>query len=176
MKIFKLAVYVSLFIIIGSELTLNAQDFKNTKVISDYIKLSKIVKKTGWELPKKNELKISSKEDIDFEGFSISVTNLKPKKDIDAEYQEYFLKNDNSLSIKNINTRLIGINSYEIKGKIFAYKVFYAFLLIGSDGSRGLAGAVFSVYHYDEDGDGVFETLYTNKQSTDYLPEWIRKQ
>ena len=85
------------------------------------------------------------------------------------------MKNDKSLSIKNIDTRLVGINAYEIDGKIFAYKVFYAFLLIGDDGSRGLAGAAFSVYLYDEDGDSVFETLYTNKQSMDYLPEWIKK-
>lgn len=155
-------------------MTLQAQQNKIENAATTYLKVNKIVKKSGWEFPKKDNFLVKSANQIEHGGFSISVENLEPKGDIDFTFQEYFLK-DESLEIKNTSTVISGINTFSIKGKIFAHKVYYVTILIGEDGSRGAAGRVNSGFYFDEDGDGIFETLYLNQNSIDHLPDWIKK-
>ena len=66
-----------------------------------------------------------------------------------------------------------GFLSYEIKGRVFAYR-FTCFLVMSKNGQvTERFGAAGTVYYIDEDGDGTFER-YRGAMPLRFLPDWVK--
>jgi hypothetical protein len=152
-----------------------AQEVKITENKTDKLKeLNKIFKQDGWELPNFDKTNLQSSNFKTIEKRKIEIKGFAFKRPIDIPIDYFYLKNDEVLGTRRRNTEVQGIVSYSINGKTFAYKTNNVPYGLDKDGSKILMGIVFTVYYFDEDGDGAFETKYTNQRELPKLPEWVK--
>lgn len=79
-------------------------------------------------------------------------------------------------AVSKPGSRLLAVrefHSYEVGGRTFAYLVLLVPVEVAANGARTYFGAMYSLYYYDEDGDGVFETRYSALRSLK-VPAWAR--
>jgi hypothetical protein len=63
--------------------------------------------------------------------------------------------------------------SYEVNGKVFAYRFTYYAVMTKNRQITTRAGAAGDVYYIDEDGDGTFER-YLGEMPLRFLPDWLK--
>jgi hypothetical protein len=137
--------------------------------------LNRAIKEEGWQIPQvtaftiliqRSEKKV---EDVEVVEKAYQANPSKPLFNLDG----YYLNSDGGLIINTTTNAVHDLQSYEVKGKIFAYRVDLVPVTIQDDGTRVYMGAMYSVNYVDEDGDGKYETRY-GSLNPPKLPEWVK--
>jgi hypothetical protein len=136
----------------------------------------KFVKEKGWEIP---DFSLSKKK----ETYSLPIEISESEK-ITVTVTNYEIENEDLVTdepFKSINWNNIGkiqireLKEFSIKGHKFCYKI---------QANRIGHGSLFYFAFYDDDGDGVFETLLLDEKDKSglssfhlppHIPSWLQK-
>lgn len=147
--------------VLGNQLALFAQE----KRTSGPVYLEKIVRQDGWKIPDTNEWELVQQVTRDRNGIPVTSTGYGSPKPFYIELESYFLDADNTLIKKTAVIEVKAIGVFSVNEKIYAY------FLVGSPGG---VGCLLSVFYFDEDGDGKFETQY-NTEMSGHIPAWVTR-
>lgn len=154
-----------------SSLAQSGKFAKDTRVKS----YSKTVKENGWEMPWLNDTSISKIENLSLDRLTVVSKQLKLKKDLVFNIDLFYnIDNSSALSILSGNYFIQDLEKYTINEKDFAYRVDFT-PEVFDNGNRTRVRAIMRIYFYDENGDGKFETRYSNLKNLK-LPEWIKRE
>lgn len=140
----------------------------------------RVHKEEGWEIPGLGQSRVTGpRQNLDTEGgpsSGVGFTVLEPRREVVVEIQRYALGKADMLYVFPNHWSVESIRRYEKDGKVFSYVVAAVMVEVGKSGavvSRHHART--SLYFYDEDGDGRFETFEhgwgrTTKGETPTLP------
>lgn len=133
----------------------------------------RILRREGWASPIFSDrvLKVINGTSQTIEGIKIKTKlhELKPER-LDV-VESCDVQNDNlEIAYNGFDYDVEKFISYEVKNKVFAYKISYE-LINGEDGHE--IGAGNSYIYVDEEGNGVFKLL-CNKTELKSLPKWVK--
>jgi hypothetical protein len=136
----------------------------------------KTVERSGWVTPVfADEIKKTE------EGYEMLV------EDIDIQTKEHKLAKEQILFVESCNAQadeeafsknkrnLFSVRSFrtlEVKGRVFAYFVYYVGVVMSKD-SFGYLGCARPSYYVDEKGDGKF-TLRCDGMQLKNIPQWVK--
>jgi hypothetical protein len=153
----------------------NAKTEKSTRL------RKKTVKEDGWRVPGIDEYrKVSSVTEKQVKGVAVTQkvfeAEARPVVDLDGQtVGNIDAKGINvSQAVADEKKRLFdvrGFSTYEVNGRVFAYGVTLVPVVIEKN-IRTYAGAMYSLFYYDEDGDGRFETRYSGLPLPG-IPAWV---
>lgn len=136
---------------------------------------SKTVKENGWEMLWLNDTSVSKIENLSLNSLTVVSKQLKFKKDLIFNIDLFYnIDNSSELSILSGNYFIQDLEKYTINEKDFAYRVDFT-PEVFDNGNRVRVRAIMRIYFYDENGDGKFETRYSNLKNLK-LPEWIKRE
>lgn len=135
---------------------------------------NRVKKREGWLTPEITKLqKTISTKGMLIDDIAVKVTRLEPPEETSGHFDVYWLDRG-GLLVHSVTASIQAIFSYEHEKKVFAYSASYVPYVVEEHGTRSYAGGIFTFYYYDEDGDGVFETRYSNTPSALFVPKWVR--
>jgi hypothetical protein len=135
--------------------------------------IRRIIRKAGWSLPGSPEALATAREWTTNLGAS---TVLKKQLRLSSEplYTfEIFKVENGDIIIDSRTCVLREIYALETARKVFAYEAVLFEITLLDDGRRESIGRAYRLYYYDDDGDGIFETLYTSLPSQ-VVPSWAK--
>lgn len=136
---------------------------------------SKTVRENGWEMPWLNDSSVSNIKNFSLDGLTVLSKQLKFKKDLVFNIDLFYnIDNSSELSILSGNYFIQDLEKYTINEKDFAYRVDFT-PEVFDNGNRIRVRAIMRIYFYDENGDGKFETRYSNLKNLK-LPEWTKRE
>lgn len=121
----------------------------------------KVIKNKGWDVPWLTQQVIFSRteEKISLNGIHILEKTLVPTNELFANLEAYIVKNKGEITIDTYVCSVRTLHSYQTNGYTFAYKATLTPVDIDFNGKKHYHSALFLVYYYDDNGDGIFETL-----------------
>jgi len=141
---------------------------------ADSRSFNQVKKKDGWLTPEIKRLqKIVTTEESFIDGLAVKKNRLEIPKEVDEKIDIYWLDRGDLL-LHSVTASVRAVFSYEREKKIFAYSASYVPYTVDENGIRSSIGGVYIFYYYDEDGDGIFETRYSNVTSELPIPKWVR--
>jgi hypothetical protein len=164
-------------------LAVNAQSTEETKKTGPFTQYT--LAREGWTKPIFAD-EFEEKEDIKYEfigNILVSQKFYRSKNRILIQVELCNKEMDNQLTAEGNQffTQLISLSSYEINGKIFAYKIHHPYsslkvkdeyiILPDSTKPHGVGAAVFQ-YYIDKDGDGTFELNCDESPGLKTVPRW----
>ena len=141
----------------------------------------KTLKEDGWRVPGVDEYRtVATVKERQVEGVEVTQKvfeiEARPVVDVDGNTvgnidqkginvsQEVAKKKKRLFDVRDFST-------YEVKGRVFAYGVTLVPVVIENN-LRTYAGGMYSLFYYDEDGDGRFETRYSGLPLPK-TPTWV---
>jgi|GEM_PF-6560792 len=168
MKLFILPTLVTFLFLVFTSFTF-AQNV-DSKIQTKYLE---IVRKDGWEVPGISS-KVEKSKKILISEVKVLEEKLKPKPEIPTVLESFSQLEKDELQISSYPVYVYEIYAYSLNNKRFAYKVFSTPRII-ENGLRRRVRATITVYFYDEDGDGKYETRYQEMKATK-LPKWFQNK
>jgi hypothetical protein len=137
--------------------------------------LFRVTRRIPWLIPGESQFNIVLKTSIEkVNGALVESKTFQCSGEFPlTEVEFYYVRSGGELYVNPLLLAVQHISSYSIGGRTFAYRVALAKVNVRSDGSREYIGAIFTLYYYDEDGDGKFETRYGDLTSLK-LPDWYK--
>ena len=137
-----------------------------------------VVKKEGWLIPGRDDFKqVSEIVEKNIEGVSVTQKVFDAPNeiivDVDGNKVKPFVRRKSDVRLFSVR----GFSVYESNGRVFAYGVSLVpvFFMRGKNyWEKTYAGAMYSLFYVDEDGDGIFESRYGGLPLR-ALPEWVRR-
>lgn len=154
----------------------NADSFHSDASEKSEKRLKEVVRKEGWNVPLASNSSMSvlqAKTEL-VSGLSVDVKQIQTDAGKVVPIESFYLSEDGKLIVVSRDYTVQSAYSYEIRGKKLAYKIFASPVLF-KNGRRVPTRAVVDFYFNDEDGDGVFETRYTERAEIK-IPDWAAKQ
>jgi hypothetical protein len=140
------------------------------------IKTLKTVARSGWTEPVFAD-KVKKTE----EGYPIYIEgiDIQTKEHKFAKERFVFVETCKADTVQEtIDNKSIyavrGFRTYEVKGKTFAYFIYYVGVA-ASENSFGYLGCARPSYYVDEDGDGKFKLRCEFGLSLRNIPQWVKK-
>lgn len=140
---------------------------------------TEVYKKDGWTVPglngaeaKKTRTKLSNLP-------GVFVTMLQPTKS-ETYFQHLWCPSDHigRIEIEDAPIKVLDLWSYDVDGRLFAYRVSYAREAV-NNGVRSELAADSTVFFYDVDGAGRFSVLRSaslgpGAYAPAFIPDWAR--
>jgi len=134
------------------------------------IRIEKIINRIGWKLPSVKQLSLIRRSQRAMHGTLLTQYDYKPKAELDMSVSDYFRGKDGTLIVNTYNLIVRDVSTYEYHNRVFAFEIAYVPYTIGDDGVKRILGAVIRKYYFDEDGDGLFESLYDMPSMPNFVP------
>ena len=164
------AILILFGVIFSSSVIGHAQGSQNPRKVT--------VKKNGWLIPGRDNFKQVSKVlEKNIEGIDVTQKILEATEEVIVDGEGRSVK---PLGERKPNVQLFsvrGFSVYESDGRVFAYGVALVpvFFERGKKYTQKMyAGAMYNLFHVDEDGDGIFEARYAGLPLRE-LPDWLRR-
>ena len=131
------------------------------------------IRADGWRIPGRDTMSTIAKveniklNDVAVKGFLLTSSD---EQEPIVTVELYSLDSNGNLKIRSELCGVRALSVYEVNEQRFAYIVGFVPIEIASNGVRISQGTAFTLYYYDEDGNGSFETR-TGSGSL-RLPEW----
>jgi hypothetical protein len=146
----------------------------------DKVPVKKKLPREGWMIPSFSD---SKKETRNLKPTVIEGTKVQVKSHRFTEEHLIFLETcPSSIESKASNYRsrkgfaAAGYLTYEIKGKIFAYKLVLKFVDVKNGRITERFGAAYNAVFVDEDNDSRFNLRCNNSLDLESLPEWVKSR
>lgn len=128
---------------------------------------SELYRKDGWSIPEINGARKKQRSPV-LKKPEVFMTELEPKMHR-STLQRFSCSRDHPgrIEIENLEVGIIGLTSFDVGGRIFAYNVVY--------GMDGIA-VEWSVRFYDLDGSGLFTLRRSerNRFVPELIPDWVK--
>lgn len=141
----------------------------------------KVVKQDGWRVPGVDEYRtvdtVLKKQINDIEVTQkVFKSEARPVVDLDGNTVGDINQQGINVTLQTAKKKrrlfdVRGFSTYEVNGRVFAYGVTLVPVVI-EENIRIYAGAMYSLFYCDEDGDGRFETRYSGLPLPK-TPEWV---
>ena len=137
-----------------------------------------MVNKDGWLVPGQDYFKTESKVvKKNIEGIEVTHRIMaSPAEifvDVSGKRVELYAKRKSDDWIFSVRD----LSVYEVNGRIFAYGVTLVPVDVTRRGNlyyKSYIGAMYSLFYFDEDGNGIFESRYSGLPLPK-LPDWARR-
>jgi len=131
-----------------------------------------VSKKDGWTIPNatfpnNGNITHESLDGTIFIRKTLALNNLQL-----IDFEHYFIVSPENIEITHESCEIRNVATFEIDSKIFAYFVGCSPTEI-SNGSLSSAGAIYSFYLIDSDGDGKFDQRVISRKLP-YIPDWVK--
>jgi hypothetical protein len=143
---------------------------------------SEIYREDGWTVPGRVGAKPKGKRAELSTLPGVFVTKLEPTQS-EADFTEVWCPPDHPgrVEVDQVPIKIVDLWSYDLDGRVFAYRLLYARERIEANGTREDTGMVIALYFYDVDGSGKFTMILGAKQGIGYfvpsfMPDWVKNR
>lgn len=149
------------------------------KDASQVCSFAEIYRKDGWTVPGLDGAKVKSQRARLSNLPGVFVTMLQP-----AEPETFFQNlgcpqdHPGRIEIENAPIKVLDLWSFDVGGRVFAYRISYAREAV-NNGVRSELAAASTVFFYDADGSGLFTvvrggTMGVGSFAPAYIPDWAK--
>jgi hypothetical protein len=178
--------YIPMWILILLSFTLAEADTGICRVLQSSAsevgqgKIKRIINEQGWKIPGLAQSQIVAPRGLVFiqdeKSLDVYSTWYKPKREVTTEIPSYWLTDDGEvLKTRTQTVAIQEIMRYDIEGRIFSYMVVGTAKFYDQKTGHGGYGGQFTLYYYDDDGDGRIETYEPGGiPYKPRLPKWVK--
>lgn len=134
----------------------------------------KVVRHDGWPIPGVRKFTVvANVQEMEIEGTKVRRKKLQSTTEPLVDLEGYSVGKDGEILIKTIPCAVRYLFAYEANGHLFSYETVFIGTKVYRDGTRESTGASYTVFYYDEDGNGSFEARYSTGTLAK-LPDWVK--
>jgi hypothetical protein len=133
--------------------------------------IKKVVNSKGWVFPSVGRTAKTETGTYDVDGLPVTLVLCSFEDSPLFDFSTYRLLTDGTLMTDQTSMTALSMISYRAGDREFGRKANYVPAVL-QDGVVVTSPVILSVYYVDEDGDGLFETIYLNAAWVGPAPSW----
>ncbi len=134
----------------------------------------KVVNKNGWDIPGLKSFNVLPEtEEVEVDSIKVKKKIFRSSEEPITKLELYSVDENGTIHVSSITCAVRHLFAYEFNNKLFAYQTILIVTNVLSNKTRVYMGAAYSLFYYDEDGDGLFETRIGASMLQE-IPEWSK--
>jgi hypothetical protein len=141
---------------------------------------SEVLREVGWTIPGLAGAKEKSRHPSLGEQGEWTITEMEPTQPEGVLTSVKCLSDSpNRIEVDEVPIKVLGLTSYEYRGHLFAYKIYFVLESLRGDGTRVESASESGKYFIDIDGSGRFTLMVPPKSLRAFntppvIPDWVK--